>query len=117
MNDLLQNWIDKIKKKDATKIAELYHKDGILLGTFSNIERRGYSLILDYFQNLFLSQIDVKIITKHQYETKSMSTVSGLYNFLVDGKEIKARFSFVYIKTKEEWKILSHHSSTLPKKD
>ena len=117
MNYLLQNWIDKIKKKDATKIAEMYHKDGILLGTFSNIERKGHSLILDYFQNLFLSQIDVKIITKHQYETKSMSTVSGLYNFLVDGKEIKARFSFVFIKTKKEWKILSHHSSILPKKD
>ena len=98
-------------------MTELYHEDGLLLGTFSDIERNGQKLILDYFEDLFTSQVGVEIITKHEFKTESMSTVSGLYNFEVNGKKIKARFSFVFIKNKLEWKILSHHSSVLPEKN
>ena len=116
MIDLLQVWVEKINLNDAKQVSDLYHKNGLLLGTFSNIERNGQKLIIDYFENLFTSQVGVEIITKHEFKTESISTVSGLYNFEVDKKKIKARFSFVFIKSKLEWKILSHHSSVLPEK-
>ncbi len=116
MIDLLQIWVKKIKLNDANQVAELYHKDGLLLGTFSNIERNGKKLILEYFENLFSSQVDVEIITKHEYKTESISTVSGLYDFKVNNKKVKSRFSFVFLKSEEDWKILSHHSSMLPEK-
>ncbi|MBT5171364.1 MAG: SnoaL-like domain-containing protein, partial [Candidatus Nitrosopelagicus sp.] len=45
---------------------------------------------------------------------ESLVTNSGLYNFIVDGKTVNARYSFVFIKTGNDWKILSHHSSVLP---
>ena len=116
MIDILQTWIENIKSNDANKVADLYHRKGLLLGTFSNIERRGQNLILDYFNNLLKSQVDVEIITKHEYRSESIATASGLYNFILNGKKIEARFSFVFLKTKKKWRILSHHSSALPEK-
>ena len=116
MIDLLQIWVEKIKINDANQVANLYHRDALLFGTFSNVERTGKELILDYFENLFTSQVDVEIITKHEYKTESISTVSGFYNFKLNNKKINARYSFVFLKDKEHWKILSHHSSVLPEK-
>ena len=115
MIDLLYTWVEKIKSNNATDVARLYHQDGLLLGTFSNSERKGKEQIFDYFNNLFKSKIDVEIATKHVHETKSLSTVSGLYNFTVDGKKVEARFSFVFLKANHKWEIISHHSSLNPK--
>ena len=111
---MLETWVDKIRTNDSKQVASLYHDDGLLLGTFSDIERKGYDLILQYFENLLKSKVDVEIITQHKHETNSIITNSGLYNFIVDGKTVNARFSFVFIKVDGDWKILSHHSSVLP---
>ena len=116
MIDILQTWIENIKSNDANKVTNLYHKKGLLLGTFSNIERRGQNLILDYFNNLLKSQVDVEIITKNEYKSEAMATAAGLYNFIVNGRKIEARFSFVFLKAEKKWEILSHHSSVLPEK-
>ena len=112
---MLSIWVEKIRGNNAIQVAELYHDDGLLLGTFSDIERHGKELILNYFENLLKSKIDVEIITQHEHKTDSIIVSSGFYNFKVDDKKIKARFSFVFIKIEEKWKILSHHSSQLPK--
>ena len=111
---MLETWVDKIRTNDPNQVASLYHDDGLLLGTFSDIERKGYDLILEYFENLMKSKVDVEIVTEHKYETESLITNSGLYNFIVDGKIVNARFSFVFTKTSNDWKIISHHSSVLP---
>ena len=112
---MLKNWVEKIRENNANQVAELYHDDGLLLGTFSNIERQGKELIFNYFENLFKTKINVEIITQHEHKIDSIIVSSGFYNFEVDNKTIKARFSFVFIKAKGSWKILSHHSSELPK--
>ena len=111
---MLETWVDKIRTNDPKQVVSLYHNDGLLLGTFSEVERKGHDLILAYFENLLKSQVDVEIVTQHKHETESLVTNSGLYNFIVDGKTVNARFSFVFIKTGDDWKILSHHSSVLP---
>ena len=49
---MLETWVEKIKTNDPKQVASLYHTDGLLLGTFSDIERKGYDLILEYFENL-----------------------------------------------------------------
>ena len=116
MIDLLYTWVEKIKSNNAIAVTDLYHQDGLLLGTFSNFERKGKEQILDSFNELFNSQIDVKIKTKHVYKTKSLFTVSGLYDFTVDNKQIEARYSFIFLKVDHTWKIISHHSSLKPKK-
>ena len=115
MNNTIQLWVKKIKTNDPNQVSELYHENGLLLGTFSDIESHGKKLIFNYFENLLKSKIDVEIITQHVHKTDSIIVSSGFYNFKVDDKMVKARFSFVFVKTKESWKILSHHSSELPK--
>ena len=115
MNDMLSIWVEKIRGNNASQVTELYDDDAILLGTFSDIERHGKELIFNYFENLLRSKIDVEIITKHEHKTEFLIVSSGLYNFKVKEKKIKARFSFVFLNTNGSWKILSHHSSELPK--
>ena len=78
MTDLLNIWVEKIRTNDASQVAGLYHREGLLLGTFSNIERKGHELILDYFKDLLSSQVDVKIITKHEYKAESISILASL---------------------------------------
>ena len=111
---MIETWVEKIRTNDPNQVASLYHDDGLLLGTFSDVERKGHDLILAYFENLLKSKVDVEVVTQHKHETDSISVNSGLYNFIVDGKTVNARFSFVFKKTEDDWKILSHHSSVLP---
>ena len=48
----------------------------------------------------------------------SVISNSGIYTFTfgIDGTKVQARFTYVYKKVGDEWKILSHHSSQLPTK-
>ena len=114
---LLRIWVNEIKRGDPKQVAGLYHDDGLLLGTFSNKERVGYELILEYFENLLKSPVDVEIVSEHPYDTGISVGNSGHYNFLTNGKTINSRYSFVWTPLNEAlspWRILSHHSSVMP---
>ena len=113
-SELVQKWVNAIKGGDPKQVTELYHDDAILLGTFSNKERVGQGLILEYFENLLKSPVEVEVVSEHPHIFESSAVNSGLYNFITNGKTINARFSFVYHKNDTEWKIISHHSSVLP---
>ena len=125
-SELLQKWTSTVKGGDANQVANLYHNDGMLLGTFSNKERIGRGLILEYFENLLKSPVEVEIVSEHPvYEDfadpdaeevgVSCAANSGFYNFVTEGKTVNARFSFVYAQRPlVEWKIVSHHSSVMP---
>ena len=114
MVTILQEWGNAIKNGDPKQVTDLYHVDGILLGTFSNKERVGHELILEYFENLLKQPVEVQIISENSHVFASDAVNSGHYNFVVSGKTINARFSFVYHKDNREWKIVSHHSSVMP---
>ena len=113
-SELLQKWTSAIKNGDPKQVTKLYDENGILLGTFSPKERVGHELILEYFESLLKSPVEVQIVSEHSHVFESTAVNSGLYNFITNGKTINARFSFVYSKTDDEWKIISHHSSVLP---
>ena len=112
--ELLQKWTSAIKNGDPKQVTSLYHEDGILLGTFSPKERVGHELILEYFESLLKSPVEVQIVSEHPHVFESAVVNSGFYNFITDGKIINARFSFAYSKNDAEWKIIAHHSSILP---
>ena len=46
-SELLQKWVGAIKSGDPKQVTDLYHENAILLGTFSNKERIGHTLILE----------------------------------------------------------------------
>ena len=112
-SELLQKWVSAVKGGDPKQVTNLYSDDGILLGTFSNKERVGHELILEYFENLLKSPVEVQIVSENFHVFGSDAVNSGHYNFVTKGKTINARFSFVYHKD-DEWKIVSHHSSIIP---
>jgi len=112
-SELLQIWVSTVKSGDPKQVANLYRDDGILLGTFSNKERVGHELILEYFEKLLKSPVVVEIVSENPHVFGSDAVNSGHYNFVTSGKTINARFSFVYHKD-DEWKIISHHSSIIP---
>ena len=113
-SELLQKWVSTIKQGGPKQVTNLYHENGILLGTFSAKKRIGHELILEYFENLLKNPVEVEIVSEHVHTSESMAVNSGLYNFITNGKTINARFSFVYARDNAEWKIISHHSSVLP---
>jgi len=110
----LQKWTSAIKNGDPKQVTKLYDENGILLGTFSPKERVGHELILEYFEGLLKSPVEVQIVSEHPHVFESSAVNSGLYNFITNGKTINARFSFVYSKNDDRWKIIAHHSSILP---
>ena len=116
-SELLQKWTNTIKDGDVHQVVNLYHDNAILLGTFSNKERVGHGLILEYFENLLKAPVEVEIVSEHPIVFESVAVNSGLYNFITKGKTINARFSFVYQKDNDDWKITSHHSSVVPESD
>ena len=113
-SELLQKWTGAVKGGDPKQVVNLYRDDGILLGTFSNKERIGHELILEYFENLLKSPVEVQIVSENPHVFESDAVNSGHYNFVTNGKTINARYSFVYHKDNAEWKIISHHSSVMP---
>ena len=115
-SELLQKWVSTVKGGDPKQVTDLYRRNGILLGTFSNKERVGHELILEYFENLLKFPVEVEIVSEHPHVLESTAVNSGHYNFVTNGKTINARFSFVYHKD-DEWKIISHHSSVIPESD
>lgn len=120
MDNVLKNWIKYVSKQDLEKVVDMYAEDGILLGTFSDVVRKGKKDIEDYFKFFLkknpsaeLVQIERHIINDNNF------TVCGFYDFEVDSEDdnrviSKARFSFVFQKQDELFKILSHHSSIMP---
>ncbi len=116
-SELLQKWIGVVESGDPKQVTNLYLDNGILLGTFSNKERVGHELILEYFEKLLKSSVDVEVVSENPHVFGSSAVNSGHYNFMTNGKTINARFSFVYHKERlptDEWKIVSHHSSVMP---
>ena len=91
-SELLQKWTSTVKDGDANQVVSLYYDDGILLGTFSNKERVGRELILEYFENLLKSPVEVEIVSEHPIVFESAAVNSGLYNFITKGKTINERF-------------------------
>jgi len=114
-SELLQRWISVVESGDPKQVTNLYLDNGILLGTFSNKERVGHELILEYFEKLLKSPVKVNVVSEHPHVFESVAVNSGLYNFVTGGKTINARFSFVYQNSGNGvWKIISHHSSVMP---
>ena len=112
-SELLEKWTSAVKSGDPNQVTSLYRDDGILLGTFSNKERIGHELIIEYFEKLLKSPVEVQIVSENPHVFGSDAVNSGHYNFVTNGETIRARFSFVYHKD-GEWKIVSHHSSVMP---
>jgi uncharacterized protein (TIGR02246 family) len=97
-----------------------YTKEGTLLPTVKDGPLIGAEHIKSYFVT-FLKQSPRGKIDRHVIHIGcNVAYDIGLYTFEVDGpasgsrREIKARYSFVYVLEQGKWLIAHHHSSKLP---
>ena len=120
MNNALKTWIDLVSIQDIEGVVGFYAEDGLLLGTFSDEVRVGKEKIREYFEFFLAKHPKASIIESKVHVISDNSfTVSGFYDFEVDdsdgGRELAhARFTFVFEKQNDVFKILSHHSSVMP---
>jgi uncharacterized protein (TIGR02246 family) len=113
-------WTDTIGRGDPDAMVQLYDEDAVLHGTRSPVIRRGHAAIREYFaeaaKNPGLSMKLVEPMLIRVYGDIAINT--GNYSVTLTGNgrpvTIPLRYSFVYKKTDGQWKIVDHHSSTVP---
>lgn len=117
----LDTWCAINKAMDANTMLSLYHETAVLLGTFANKPCVTPKQVTDYFSALFgggKTNFVVRISEKLIYEQNGIVFTTGEYVLLwqqnEEVKEIPARFTFVFSKENDCWKIFHHHSSILP---
>ena len=104
------------------EVVALYTEDGVLWGTVSEQLRDTPAEIRDYFE--YFAKLPELSVSSYKgcvrmYD-ENFAINSGYYTFTYskDGetKEVPARYSFTYQKNdSNQWKIIEHHSSSLPK--
>ncbi len=116
-----KKWQESIDSEIPENIVKLYDKNSVLLATLAPEPLISNEAKQEYFKNLVKREnLDVKV-NKEFIEVLDNNTasVSGIYtfSFTENGKKIElpARYSFVYEKKDGDWKIITHHSSVVPK--
>lgn len=117
----LDQWCDINAAMDANGMLTLYHETAVLLGTFANKPCLSPTQIIGYFSMLYAggkTNFNVTITDKLIYEQNSIVFTTGEYVFSwqQSGEKfsVPARFTFVFSKENDKWKIFHHHSSILP---
>ena len=120
MENAFKIWMELVSSQDIDGVVDLYAEDGLLLGTFSDEIRIGKDKIREYFE-FFLAKIPKASVVKSKMHVINDNnfTVNGFYDFEVDSNNgerelAHARFTFVFQKQGQDFKILSHHSSVMP---
>ena len=116
------DWVETLGTKDPKIVAQLYSEDATFLPTVSPDFKKGQAGVEDYFEH-FLQKNPKELIVDEEIQPLSPDTYldSGMYNFEVDSPQgagrqtVEARFSFIWKKQGDAWKILHHHSSIRPK--
>ncbi|MGR8950433.1 MAG: DUF4440 domain-containing protein [Gammaproteobacteria bacterium] len=118
-------WACAFNENDANAILRLYDDKAVLWGTTSQTLRSTSDELHQYFSGPFNAvaqrkisdlQVDFGDSMIRIYRDTAINT--GYYTFSwtqdEEPKTLPARFSFVYAKRGDSWKIVDHHSSKIP---
>lgn len=116
--ELFNVWNDALQTGDAKKVAALYAENATLLPTLSKEMRQTPAAIEEYFEIFLKLHPKGSIIHQNVSLYDPIAINSGVYNFetTIDGEthNLIGRFTFVYRKDPDAWKIIEHHSSLMP---
>ena len=113
---LFDQWNTALSTLNPDTVTALYADNAVLLPTVSNQVRHNHEEIRDYFVG-FLQKSPQGVVDEFNVNILSdtHATNSGVYTFTFgDGSKVSARFSYLYVASKDGWKILQHHSSAMP---
>lgn len=112
-------WMKDVNHKDMQQLLSLYDEHADLQPTLSSKLRTSSAEIEDYFTHfLFLPDLHAEASEPYIQVFGDTAINDGFYTFSYrkNGKPfmLKARYSFTYLKETDGWKIIEHHSSTVP---
>lgn len=112
---LFDRWNASLKTGDAKKVSDNYLPDAVLLPTLSNKVRLTDAERMDYFEHFLEKRPIGKIDTRTIRIGCNKAIDTGTYTFtFFDKTVVSARYTFSYTWNGSEWKISSHHSSSMP---
>ena len=115
-----EHWAQTFNAGDPSAIANLYLDDAVLWGTVASGLLTGRTAIRDYFARACVPGAlpQVQIQQQHVRVIGEVAVNSGAYLFrlIEQGRErlLPARFSMVWRKTLQGWRLVDHHSSARP---
>jgi len=115
IHSLFDAWNSALQTREPSNMVALYAEDTILLPTISNQVRHNHAEIEDYFVRFLATGPQVSIVESNVRIWGDIAINSGVFTFSFDdGAKVQARYTFVYRKTGDSWKIVEHHSSQMP---
>lgn len=113
-------WADTLGKADPDAMVALYDPEAVLLGTTSPTLRQGSAAIREYFAGV--PDVDELKMTFEQpmrirvYGNMAVNTGYYTVSYVEAGepRTVPLRYSFVYRKSNDTWRIVDHHSSRIP---
>jgi uncharacterized protein (TIGR02246 family) len=116
---LFDDWNFALSSLEASQVVQRYWPNAVLLPTLSNTPRTNPAMIGDYFEHFLAKRPRGRVDTRTIQGGCNMAMDMGTYSFsLMDDKgvtsEVAARYTFIYQYRDGGWKILHHHSSSMP---
>jgi len=118
--NVVNNWLETVKRKDPKEISDLYSEQAVLLGTVAENVKQGRSVIKTYF-DMFVKKEPVGVLNSIIFKSlgEKYGVADGNYTFTLNDPDsetgrinIPARFTFVI--DLERRLIETHHSSSNP---
>lgn len=112
-------WSIAVQSGAVDRVIALYNDNLTLLPTMAATTVRDIAGCTEYFTFFCSLHPEAKIVEEYTYELSAESYAHvGVYQFTVDGaagrEKVNARFSMVWQRVGDTWKILHHHSSRMP---
>jgi uncharacterized protein (TIGR02246 family) len=118
ISELLTAWCTTLERRNAHELVALYAPDATLVPTVSNQTRNSPAEMLEYFERFMELEPRAKKHTQNISVYEKIAINSGIYSFQTQAQsgpqELVCRFTFVYRKDPEGWRIIEHHSSVMP---
>jgi len=116
VKNLFQLWNSALATEDPDAVAKRYSSNAVLLPTVSDVPRTDYALIKDYFVGFLKKKPQGEILESTVHIGHDWCQDMGIYEFTMGatGDKVKGRYSFVYVREDDQWKIAHHHSSVMP---
>jgi uncharacterized protein (TIGR02246 family) len=112
---LFDDWNQALHSGNPDAIVQLYCPEAVLLPTADDDVRVGHARIRDYFVHFMAGAPQGRILERHTQTGWDMLVDMGSYAFrFADGRDVVARYTFVYRPVAGRWRITHHHSSAMP---
>ncbi|MDV7242419.1 MULTISPECIES: SgcJ/EcaC family oxidoreductase [Rhodococcus] len=114
LDALFESWNDALSTGDASKVAELYRSDAVLLPTLSVAIADTPGEITQYFANLIKADPKIRMEESVKFSDCNLAYNVGRWVINANGQDVAARVTWVYRHEDGKWLIANHHSSVNP---